>query len=979
MMISKTIAVFFSTLLLINYPIFAQNAIGLPVVKNYTTEDFRAGTQTWRMAQDKNGVLYFANNSGLLVFNGTYWKLYKLPNATIIRSVAIDKKGRIIVGGQDEIGYFFPDKNGSLVYNSFKSLIPLQSRQFGDIWNITLNDDEVFFRATDRIFFLKNSTIQVFYPNTEWLFLEKCGNAVYAQDKNKGLMVFKNNAWEPYSVDPIVKYEVLTAIMEYTPDTLLIASYKKGIYCLTGTSAKRKTTVLDKELINNQIYTAKKINDNRYAIGTISNGCYIINHNGSLVQKFTKKEGIQNNSILSLFFDRDLNLWLGLDNGIDFIAYNSSLKYIFPDKENQTTGYTFKIFNQQLYIGTSNGLFKTQLENSISDFSYSKGSFNQINNTNGQVWTLSVINQSLLMGHNEGSFVIKDNTAVKIQSGEGSWFFQPVNQTQPFNDIYVGAYSSLKKLNYNNNVFTDGDQYKMVRESFRFIAYDDNTNTIWASHPYRGIFKFDLSSDRKYILSSRVFTSKDGLPSDLGNYVFRIKNKIVIPTTKGIYEYKKEDNSFVPSSLLYSYFGAKQVVYLNEDKYGNVWFVCDGKIGVIDFQNPKPNSGTSIIYFPEMQEKILEGFECIYPYDKENILIAAKKGIIHLNYYEYKRSTAQLNVLLGQVKAIYKKDSLIFGGYFADANEIKTAQTSNNIISLPKKWNSFQFQYSSTLYSQNDNIEYSYQLAPFDKSWSAWSKKTEKDYTNLPYGTYTFYVKSRNNLGSESKIVSYTFKVLPAWYQTTVAYTIYSISIIVLIILASRYLNNQFEKQQLQHLEEQRKLKYLHQLEIDKNEKEIVKLLNEKLETEVHFKNKELANTTMNLLERGKLLSKIKEEIKQLLQTHNSSELSAEFKNVIKLLTEAENSKEEWEQFSIHFDEVHNSFLKDIKLKFPDLSSTDLKLCAYLRMNLSSKEIAHLMNISVKGVEISRYRLRKKLGLSTEINLYDYLINITIK
>ncbi|MCP9032848.1 hypothetical protein, partial [Klebsiella sp. SWET4] len=106
-----------------------------------------------------------------------------------------------------------------------------------------------------------------------------------------------------------------------TPDTLLIASYKKGIYSLTGTSAKRKTTVLDKELINNQIYTAKKINDNRYAIGTISNGCYIINHNGSLVQKFTKKEGIQNNSILSLFFDRDLNLWLGLDNGIDFIAY----------------------------------------------------------------------------------------------------------------------------------------------------------------------------------------------------------------------------------------------------------------------------------------------------------------------------------------------------------------------------------------------------------------------------------------------------------------------------------------------------------------------------------------------------------------------------------------------------------------------------------------------------------------------------------
>jgi len=95
---------------------FCQNAIGLPIIKNFGTEDFHAGTQSWGMAQDKNGVLYFANNSGLLTYDGTYWKLYSLPNATIIRSVVIDSKGRIIVGGQDEIGYFFPDKNGLLTY-----------------------------------------------------------------------------------------------------------------------------------------------------------------------------------------------------------------------------------------------------------------------------------------------------------------------------------------------------------------------------------------------------------------------------------------------------------------------------------------------------------------------------------------------------------------------------------------------------------------------------------------------------------------------------------------------------------------------------------------------------------------------------------------------------------------------------------------------------------------------------------------------
>ena len=345
-MFTKTIALILSfCLFCLGKPALSQNAIGLPIIKNYTTEDFHAGTQSWNMAQDKNGILYFANNSGLITFNGTYWKLYHLPNATIIRSVIIDSKGRIIVGGQDEIGYFFPDKNGTLTYTSLKSLIPLQSRQFGDIWNIVMNGDEIFFRATDRIFQLKNSVVKVFYPTSEWTFLEKSGNQIFAQDKAKGLMLFKNNSWEVYSSNPVFTTTVVTSVMNYGQDTILVATLKKGMYTVSPNSITRKNTILDRELLNNQIYTAKKINDNRFVIGTISNGCYIINHDGNLVQKFTKKEGIQNNSVLSLFLDRDLNLWLGLDNGIDFIAYNSSLKYIFPDKENQTTGYTSKIYN----------------------------------------------------------------------------------------------------------------------------------------------------------------------------------------------------------------------------------------------------------------------------------------------------------------------------------------------------------------------------------------------------------------------------------------------------------------------------------------------------------------------------------------------------------------------------------------------------------------------------------------------------------
>ena len=179
------------------------------------------------------------------------------------------------------------------------------------------------------------------------------------------------------------------------------------------------------------------------------------------------------------------------------------------------------------------------------------------------------------------------------------------------------------------------------------------------------------------------------------------------------------------------------------------------------------------MYFPELTSKVLAGFENIYPYDEENVFIGSNKGVFHLNYKQYQNSRNQLNVLLGQIKVIGDKDSIIFGGYFKGRNIIQKAQDRDSILSLPHNFNSFHFEFSTTLFEQHSNIEFSYQLVGFDKKWSAWNSKSEKEYTNLSYGTYTFRVKARTNLGNESKYICYTFEIRPAWYQTYWAYILY--------------------------------------------------------------------------------------------------------------------------------------------------------------------------------------------------------------
>jgi DNA-binding CsgD family transcriptional regulator len=328
------------------------------------------------------------------------------------------------------------------------------------------------------------------------------------------------------------------------------------------------------------------------------------------------------------------------------------------------------------------------------------------------------------------------------------------------------------------------------------------------------------------------------------------------------------------------------------------------------------------------------------------------------------------------VRAFGKTDSLLFGGYFGEVGENRE-QPADAIYRIGNNCNSLHFEYSSPLYAAQGSVQYSYWLEGFDTGWSGWSKKTEKEYTNLPAGDYVFQVRSKSNLGNESLISTYTFTILPPWYLSVWAYCGYGVLAFALVYLLYRWQRRLLQRQQKKHEEEQKRLQYLHQLEMEKSEKEIMQLKNEKLESEIEHKNTELASAAMHLVQKGELLGNIREELMRIKKGSNGDSASSEeFKKMLRILSEENKMDKDWEQFAIHFDKVHSNFLRTLKTVYPGLSAHELKLCAYLRMNLSSKEIAQLENISVRGVEIGRYRLRKKLKIPTEATLFDFLIDL---
>ncbi len=166
-------------------------------------------------------------------------------------------------------------------------------------------------------------------------------------------------------------------------------------------------------------------------------------------------------------------------------------------------------------------------------------------------------------------------------------------------------------------------------------------------------------------------------------------------------------------------------------------------------------------------------------------------------------------------------------------------------------------------------------------------------------------------------------------------------------------------------------------------EQEIIRLKNEKLEIEVQrnkaeleSKSKELAAIAMQITNKNEILNQIKVKLEKIQQKMLHEQSKKQVSEVIKTINEDMLREDDWDKFEVHFDQVHEDFLKRLRANFPALTPKDLRLCAYLRMNLSTKEIAPLLNISIRGVEISRYRLRKKFDIERIENLTDFLMNV---
>jgi DNA-binding CsgD family transcriptional regulator len=372
--------------------------------------------------------------------------------------------------------------------------------------------------------------------------------------------------------------------------------------------------------------------------------------------------------------------------------------------------------------------------------------------------------------------------------------------------------------------------------------------------------------------------------------------------------------------------------------------------------------------------KFISGFESVYEYTEENFFIGTEDGFAHFNPRIDSNTNPEFSTYITKAVAMHLDSTFYLGNSYISRKSEKVVK-----YQFPYKGNTFRFNYTSPTYDNSGNIEYSYKLSGFTEVWSEWSSSSVNEYTNLPEGDFVFMVKARNPLGIESLTDQVEFSVLPPWYKTTYAYLVYFLLLILVVmsIMWIIYLRMDISrrKERLKHLQtyRQKEQEYLRNALID--EKKIINLKNEKLKAEMIHRDKELANQTMDLIRKNQFLLSIKEELLKLKRPNNDFALNDKINSLIVKIDKDLDHNKQWEVFETAFDEVHEDFLNRLKAAYPNLTPKELRLCAYLRLNISSKEIAPLMNISVRGVEICRYRVRKKLDIDRDTNMTTFVIN----
>ncbi|MGB4844700.1 MAG: GAF domain-containing protein [Ferruginibacter sp.] len=763
---------FLFLLLPVNTHAQSQENKGLPFITNYRYQDYNADGINWWATEDDKGVMYFANNLGILMYDGQTWELIKPIDNSETRCVVKGKDGKIYVGTSGDLGYVDADEKGKMKFFSLKNKLPEKYRQFAEVWECNRLDDKIIFRTVNNLFIWDGKNMKVIDSYENLHVGNVVHNNIYVRIWNRGLTVLKNDSFHVVPGGERFANERIYVMLPYDEQRMLIGTRTQGLFIYDGKQFTPFKTEADPYIINTSLYGGQVLPNGNFALNSFNDGMVIITKEGKLVQRINKAVGLQDNSVDHIFLDSRGMLWMSMFNGIAKLDLRSSLSFY-----DESTGLPAKtvfgtgMYNGTLYAGTNNGVF--MLDNNTNRFSKVEG-------TGGQINSFLLKGDDYLVGAAEkGLLKLIGNKSYPVIPGNNYDFHvtQLIQSKIDSNIIYVLLREGIAVVRYSpgnsaGNRYTVESINKNLRVGFGGLL-ERKDGSLWIVEggngelnlvtPLRSAGKTDIAN-----ATIKKYNAQNGLPRrPVGPTLYNDKTYFVAGKDS-VFVYDEKQDRFLRdtgnflSKHLVDYADGTGIFV--KDNMGRQWVNLGAGVMVII---PNADGSEKIIDAPFRElRKNYPVWNIMPTVDKNGkpvVWFSGREGIIRYDGNLEETADTKFNTIIRTITL--NEDSVYFSGLTIPGKD----------HSFSSKWNNIRIQYAAPFFKLENETVFSTFLEGRDKNWSDWNKQSFREFGNLPAGKYTFRVKAKNIYDVESTEAVFTFSVSPPWYASWWAYVLYAL------------------------------------------------------------------------------------------------------------------------------------------------------------------------------------------------------------
>jgi signal transduction histidine kinase/DNA-binding response OmpR family regulator len=775
--------------LVISHHLYSEET-GYKYFKNYSYKEYDHQAQNWGMVQAGNGIIYVANNGGVLEFDGVTWRVIGIPNYDAVRSIAMDHTGTVFIGGNNKIGYLAPDAKGTLKYQSLLDHLENNKKNFSYVWSIHATKQGIYFRTTKFLFRWDYKKMKTWSTPDSFKASFVCNGDFILQQQKPGLIKVVNDTFQLIPGSEIFVREKIWMMAPYDNDgntrTMLIGTRSKGFYLYDGSRYEPFPTGVDDYLKENKSYQGIRLSRGDFALATLRGGLVIMDPVGRIKYILDKTSGLQDDKVHHVFEDMQGNLWLCLDNGISKIEYASPIS--IHDQRSHLSGLVLSVVKHghDLYVGTTTGLY--YLESQLK--------FRLIPGISSSCWSLVSTRGSVLAATTDGVFQPGDKKYIKRKVIKDLSYVLLPSKKDPAR-AWCGTASGLIALTRENDLWKEEHRYKTINREIRHIVEDKN-GALWLVTSTGGVLKAEFPDDI-HEPSVTWYETSHGLP---GGRVYAIEaaGHVMFATEKGIFRFDEEKKVFIPDQTMGDEFAggpeAKDVFRIAEDKNKHIWVHSQSR----NYQ-VIPGTGPSFTIYstPFLRIPVIQ-VNAIYPDPQgKTTWLASFDGLIRYDGTVKKNYRQPFQTLIRRVilNENRKNERLLFGG--CENQTGKDGGTAYPIIEYQDR--NLHFEFAACFYEAETETNYQCYLEGYDDQWSPWNKNTKRNYTNLDPGIYSFRVRARNIYEHMGREDVFRFKVLPPWYRTWWVYLLYGTGFFLVIFLVVKWRFNKLE-QEKQKLEQ---------------------------------------------------------------------------------------------------------------------------------------------------------------------------------